>query len=242
MGMAKIARKKISKEAREDEVFVFPDLVYIELLALLACTVLLIVWSLAQDAPLRAIADANKTENPAKAPWYFVGLQELLVYFDPWIAGVAIPGLIVVGLMAIPYLDTNRAGTGQYSFKGRRLAILNFLFGFALWFILIFVGQILRGPNWQFYWPWESWEIAKSTEEALVNFPVWAGILALLVYFGGGLALPALLSKGLLREAGPVRYLCAWTLVLLMYGVVIKVALRLFLSVKYVLVTPWLNI
>ena len=115
----------------EGEVFVFPDLVYIEMLALLAATAGLILWSILQDAPLRAVADPNVTENPAKAPWYFVGLQELLVYFDPWIAGVAVPTIIVVGLILLPYLDTNRAGTGKYSFRGRKFAISHFLLGFA---------------------------------------------------------------------------------------------------------------
>lgn len=230
------------KTNADDQVFVFPDLVYIELIALLAATVILLVWSMAQDAPLRGIANPNKTENPAKAPWYFVGLQELLVYFDPWIAGVAIPIIIVVGLMLIPYLDTNRVGTGRYSFRGRKLAITNFVFGFALWFILILVGQFLRGPNWQFYGPGESWDVAKSAETALVNLPAWAGVMALLAYFGGGLVLPAFLFKGLWKEMGATRYITSWILVLLMYSVVIKVALRLLFRVKYVLETPWFNL
>lgn len=234
-------RRKLS-QTEDDEVFVVPNLVYIELLAMLAATIVLIVWSMALDAPLHGIADANKTENPAKAPWYFVGLQELLVYFDPWIAGVAIPGIIVIGLIAIPYLDTNRAGVGMYSYRGRELAILNFVFGFALWFILILVGQVLRGPSWQFYWPWESWAIAKNAEAELIQLPVWAGIGILFAYFGAGLALPALLIKDMWKKMGATRYLLAWTLLLLMYSVVIKMALRLLFGVKYILATPWFNV
>lgn len=230
------------KNPDDDEVFVFPDLVYIELLALLAAMVVLIVWSMVVDAPLGSIADPNRTENPAKAPWYFVGLQELLVYFDPWIAGVVIPGAMVVGLMLLPYVDTNRAGTGRYTFRGREIAIVHFVFGFSLWFILIFIGQFLRGPNWQFYWPWESWEQAKMAEAALVELPLWAGISGTLLFFGGGLALPALLKKGIWKDMGPVRYVLAWTMALLMYGVVFKMALRLFLGIKYVLVTPWFKV
>lgn len=228
--------------AQDEEMDVFPDLVYIELLAALVATVVLIAWSMTLDAPLRGVADPNTTENPAKAPWYFVGLQELLVYFDPWVAGVAMPTFIVIGLIMIPYVDPNRAGTGQYSFRGRRMAIVNFLFGFGLWFLLIIVGQWLRGPNWQFYWPWESWETAKSAEATLVNFPAWLGIPLVVTYFAVGLALPARLVKGIWKEMGAVRYVLAWTMVLLMYSVVIKVVLRLLFGVKYVVVTPWFNL
>src|SRR3990172_6209925 len=101
----------------------FPYLVYKEFLSALLVSILLLVWALAVNAPLLSEADPGKTENPAKAPWYFVGLQELLVYFDPWIAGVAMPTLIIVGLMAIPYLDTSRTATGGYTFTVRRLAV-----------------------------------------------------------------------------------------------------------------------
>src|SRR5512140_1746884 len=100
-------------------VAVFPYLVFKEFLAALLISILLLIWSLAINAPLLPEANPGKTENPAKAPWYFVGLQELLVYFDPWIAGVAIPTLIIVGLMAIPYLDTSRIATGRYTFTTR---------------------------------------------------------------------------------------------------------------------------
>jgi len=72
--------------------------------------------------------------NPAKAPWYFLGLQEMLVYFDPWIAGVIMPTLIIVGLMVIPYIDANPLGNGYYTYKQRKFAIWTFLFGFiGLW-------------------------------------------------------------------------------------------------------------
>ncbi len=68
--------------------------------------------------------------NPSKAPWYFLGLQEMLVYFDPWMAGVVLPSLILVGLMAIPYMDANPLGNGYYTYKQRKFAILSFCFGF----------------------------------------------------------------------------------------------------------------
>jgi len=90
--------------------------------ALLA-TIVLFVWSMAMQAPLEGIANLNVTPNPSKAPWYFVGLQELLVYFDPWIAGVVLPTAIIVGLMAIPYVDVNPRGVGQYPTMARRGAL-----------------------------------------------------------------------------------------------------------------------
>ncbi len=225
-----------------DDVAVFPYLVYKEFLAILLISILLLVWSLAVDAPLLSEADPGKTENPAKAPWYFVGLQELLVYFDPWVAGVTIPTLIIAGLTLIPYLDTSRGATGQYAFKGRRLAIVHFSFGFALWWVLIAIGEFLRGPNWQFYWPWEDWSVAKSTQEDLWSFPWWLGLPVLAAYFAAGVLIPRRRWPWLYAGLGRSRYLLVVALTLLMYGVPIKVLLRLLFGVKYVLVTPWFSI
>jgi hypothetical protein len=231
-----------NKKTENDYQFVMPTLVIKETIAVLIASSVLIAWSLLQNAPLRSIADPNKTENPAKAPWYFVGLQELLVYFDPWIAGVTIPSLIIIGLMLIPYFDTTRTGIGEYSLRGRKAAIFTFVFGFAMWIVLILVGQFLRGPNWQFYWPWEDWSVAKSAEETLVNLPQWAGIGFLALYFGLGLALPALLYRKLWKTMGAVRYVTGVTLVLLMYGILVKIVLRLVFNIRYILATPWFNI
>ena len=111
-------------------------------------TAFLTVWAIFLRAPLEQPADPNIAPNPAKAPWYFLGLQEMLVYFDPWLAGVVLPGLIVVGLIAIPYIDKNPKGNGYYTFKERRFAISTFMFGFViLWSVLIIFGTFLRGPN-----------------------------------------------------------------------------------------------
>ena len=228
--------------AKGDQVPVFPYLVYKEFLAALLISVLLLVWSLGINAPLLPEANPGKTENPAKAPWYFVGLQELLVYFDPWIAGVAIPTLIIVGQMAIPYLDTSRTATGRYTCSVRRLAIDHFLFGFALWWVLIVIGQFLRGPNWQFYWPWQDWAVAKSAEEHLWSFPWWLGLPLLAAYFGVGLWWPARRWAWLYDGLGRGRYATVMIFALLMDGIPVKIVLRLVLHVKYVLITPWFNI
>ncbi len=95
------------KTESNEKLFVWPDLVYTEMLCMILLTIVMIVWSVALRAPLEEAANPTSSPNPAKAPWYFLGLQEMLVYFDPWLAGVVLPGLIIVGLMAIPYIDTN---------------------------------------------------------------------------------------------------------------------------------------
>ena len=196
---------EITKNTKEEKVFVFPELVFKELLAIIVALIVLTIWSLAVDAPLKGIADPNWTENPAKAPWYFVGLQDLLVYFDPWIAGVSIPLIIILGLASIPYLDPNPKGVGEFNVRDRKLVVSFFLFGYILWFVLIIVGQFLRGPNWQFYWPWEDWSVEKSAEEALFNLPNSIGLLLLVGYFSIGLVAPALLAKDLFKKIVMVK-------------------------------------
>src|SRR5205085_2209955 len=109
-------------------------------------------------APLEEPANPNLTMNPSKAPWYFLGLQEMLVYFDPWIAGVVMPGLLIVGLMVFPYVDSNPLGNGYYTWKQRKFAISMFLWGFFMWIILILIGTFIRGPGWIWFWPGQTWD------------------------------------------------------------------------------------
>jgi Cytochrome b(C-terminal)/b6/petD len=152
----------------DQKVLVWPDLVYTELICMIALSAILIFWAIWLQAPLEEPASSVKTPNPSKAPWYFLGLQEMLVYYDPWMAGVVLPSLIVVGLMAIPYIDFNKAGNGYYTIKERRFAYLTFQFGFLeLWITLIILGTLLRGPNWNFFGPYEYWDSHKV--EALNN-------------------------------------------------------------------------
>jgi Cytochrome b(C-terminal)/b6/petD len=154
------ARGEPTLEALESEkVLVWPDLVYIELICMVLLTALLIVWAIGLKAPLEAPANAVKTPNPSKAPWYFLGLQEMLVYYDAWMAGVVLPLLIIFGLMAIPYLDRNPQGNGYYSIRQRKFAYLTFQFGFlVLWVTLITMGTFFRGPNWNFFGLYETWD------------------------------------------------------------------------------------
>lgn len=224
------------------ERFVWPDLVFKELLAAVVIIVVLIIWALLVDAPLRAEADPSWTENPAKAPWYFLGLQELLVYFDPWLAGVVIPTLIVLGLMAVPYIDIYNPVSGQYGLTIRKKAGAIFLFGFVMWFGLIIVGTFFRGPSWHFYWPWESWLVEKHAGEALWSLPAFVGATLLGIYYIGGMMLPAIRYKELQKRFGIVRYLITVFLLLTLLLVPIKILLRLVFGIKYVLITPFFNI
>jgi hypothetical protein len=140
------------------ELHVWPYLVRIEFLAAIIVTIILFVWSILINAPLEEPANPNLTMNPSKAPWYFLGLQEMLVYFDPWIAGVVMPGLLIVGLMVFPYVDSNPLGNGYYTWKQRRFAISMFLWGFFMWVILIIIGTFIRGPGWIWFWPGQTWD------------------------------------------------------------------------------------
>jgi hypothetical protein len=155
---------------------VWPDLLYIEFIALIICSIVLILWAIYLRAPLEQPANPAATPNPSKAPWYFLGLQEMLVYYDPWYAGVVLPSIIVVGLMAIPYIDINPKGSGYFTFAERRFSIGLFLFGYlALWVFMIITGTFLRGPGWNFFGPFEFWDPHKIVALNNVNLSdyVW---------------------------------------------------------------------
>jgi hypothetical protein len=169
----------VEKE-NDEKVLVWPDLVYTELICMVAVSALLLFWAIALPAPLEEPASSVKTPNPSKAPWYFLGLQEMLVYFDPWYAGVVLPSLVIFGLMAMPYLDFNKKGNGYYSIAERKFAYLTFQFGFLeLWITLIILGTFLRGPNWNFFGPFEYWTPYKVEVLNNVDLPqmFWVKLL-----------------------------------------------------------------
>jgi hypothetical protein len=228
--------------------------------------VILLIWSLCLHAPLEEAATPAWTPNPSKAPWYFLGLQEMLVYYDPWLAGVVFPSLIIVGLMAIPYIDKNPKGAGYYTFSERKFAIIPFLFGFfILWVTLIFLGTFMRGPGWNFFGPYEEWDPHKVavlnninvSEYFWVKIPGWFGLypglppffllrelpgFALIaVYF---IWLPPFLTKKfklleeLLLKIGVVRYGILIFLMLAMASLPIKMVLRWVLNLKYIVAIP----
>src|SRR5438034_11778568 len=118
-------------------------------ICIITATVFPTVWAVFLKTPLEQPATSSKAPNPSKAPWYFLGLQEMLVYYDPWMAGVLLPSLVVVGLMAIPFIDFNKKGNGYYTIEERKFSYLLFQFGFLeMWVTLIILGTFFRGPNW----------------------------------------------------------------------------------------------
>jgi len=177
----RIARGLPPVEKENDEkVLVWPDLVYTELICMVAVSAFLLLWAICLPAPLEEPASSVKTPNPSKAPWYFLGLQEMLVYFDPWYAGVVLPSLVIFGLMAMPYLDFNKKGNGYYSIAERKFSYLIWQFGFLeLWITLIILGTFLRGPNWNFFGPFEFWTPYKVEVLNNVDLPqmFWVGLL-----------------------------------------------------------------
>ncbi len=134
----------------------FPRVAAIELLLLLALLVFLVPVSHVFDAPLAQIANPEHPPNPAKAPWYFVGLQELVSYSAFW-GGIIVPGLVLLGLLLLPYLDRRPHGIGEWAFRQRRWAWILWTAFVLVTAVLTLVGAQFRGPNWNFYWPWEGW-------------------------------------------------------------------------------------
>ncbi|MFZ5832032.1 MAG: hypothetical protein ACOY3P_18260 [Planctomycetota bacterium] len=170
---AGLGRPSVEHEYSET-VLVWPDLVYIELIAMILVSVLLVVWSVVLQAPLEAPANPTLTPNPSKAPWYFLGLQELLAYSDAWWVGVVVPTLILIGLAAIPYVDRNPAGVGYYTIRSRRFAVGVFVGGFLLlWILPILIGVFMRGPNWAAFGPYEPRDARRAGEQATLKLSHW---------------------------------------------------------------------
>jgi menaquinol-cytochrome c reductase cytochrome b/c subunit len=133
-----------------DKVYTWPHLLLVEFVALLAVGSLLLVVSFFLDAPLGSLANPNEVPVISKAPWYFMGLQELLRYFHPMVGGITLPGVVVVLLMAAPYIDKNPSAKPE----NRKVANLAFTFFLTFWGILVIIGSFLRGPGYEWVWPW----------------------------------------------------------------------------------------
>ena len=148
-----VKAKPIQKAASEpvDKVNTWPHLMLPEFVSLMAMTAFLILLSAILQAPLLEEANPNVTPNPAKAPWYFLGLQELLSYWDPQIAGVMIPLVLGVAIwMAFPYIDRNP----ETHPSKRKFAIMFYTFFLAGAGVLTIIGVLFRGPGWNWTYPW----------------------------------------------------------------------------------------
>ena len=142
------------KEPDDDEmVMVWPHLLVRHGVAAMATLFAVLMISIFFDAPLRAIANPTVTPNPEKAPWYFAALQELLAHFHPLVAGVLVPGTIVIGLIALPYIDRSPWVQARH----RKVAVTTFTTFLVIWIVLTIIGFAFRGPNWSWVWPWQEW-------------------------------------------------------------------------------------
>ncbi|HVF50936.1 MAG TPA: hypothetical protein VNA19_12660 [Pyrinomonadaceae bacterium] len=254
------------------EIHVWPFLVRVEFLAAVIVTVILFVWSITLNAPLEEPANPNLTMNPSKAPWYFLGLQEMLVYFDPWIAGVVMPSIIMVGLMVFPYVDSNPLGNGYYTIKQRRFALGMFGVGWITWILLIIIGTFIRGPGWIWFWPGQTWDHNAVVFDKNIDLHDWiatswlgqtlhlgflsvnpfkiifGAIVVGLFYLLAGLFLHWLMTRNdferkLLARTSLLQYMTfQFFAISVLIALPVKIFLRLAANIKYVWVTPWFNV
>jgi hypothetical protein len=256
----RVARGEAPLENLENEkVLVWPDLVYTELIAMVVVTFGLVVWSVVLKAPLEQPATSAKAPNPSKAPWYFLGLQEMLVYYDPWMAGIVLPLMIIMGLVCIPYIDFNQKGNGYFPFAQRKFAVTMFLLGFVvMWVTLIVLGTFLRGPNWNFFGPYEYWDPHKVLPLNNVNLSdyfwlwtlkttlpdawYWREMPGILVVLGYLFLLPPLLARTVLRsfflKMGFIRFFLLVNLLQFMAALPLKMLLRWTINLKYIVYIP----
>jgi len=251
--------------AAQEDLHVWPYLLYLEAIVAAFAMAILLAWALGFEAPLEQPANPANSPNPAKAPWYFVGLQEMLVYFDPWIGGVLLPVMTITGLICLPYCDPNPEGAGYFSFERRKFSITTYLFGFlVLWIAMICAGAFLRGPNWSsfgLYEPWDVHKLAQTNDTNLSQF-FWQdamnwltgrpraleslhwlkrelpGFLVVAAYF---LLLPVLgarLFRNPYRQLGWLRYSIVAFHLLVLLAVPIKMYLRFAFNLKYIIFVP----
>ena len=140
------------KSKPQDKVHVWPHLLVVEFVASLFITAFTLIFSIFVNAPLLELANYNQTPNPSKAPWYFLGLQELLTMFHPMVAGVTIPGVGLLALMLAPYIDRNPSKKPE----DRKFAISLMTIHLMFWAVLVIIGSFFRGPGFNFVFPWEA--------------------------------------------------------------------------------------
>jgi menaquinol-cytochrome c reductase cytochrome b/c subunit len=138
------------KSTPVDKVHVWPHLLAVEFVAALLMTAFVLIFSIFVNAPLLELANVNETPNPSKAPWYFLGLQELLTMFHPMVAGVTIPGMGIFLLILAPYMDKNPSNKPEE----RKFAVSIFTVFLMFWAVLVIIGSFFRGPGFNFVAPW----------------------------------------------------------------------------------------
>jgi hypothetical protein len=260
--LAKTSHRKVEpwRPGWARELHVWPYLVRIEFLATIIVTVILFVWSITLNAPLEEPSNPNLTMNPSKAPWYFLGLQEMLVYYDPWIAGVVMPSIIMIGLMVFPYVDSNPLGNGYYTIKQRKFAIGMFGFGWLMWIVLILIGTFIRGPGWIWFWPGQTWDHNAVVFDKNRDLPdifyitdwrlkiVFGAIVLGIFFLIAGFLIHKLATwtefeRKILARTSILQYVTfQFFAISVLVALPVKIVLRLVFNIKYVWVTPWFNV
>ncbi len=158
-GLMNLVEGKTPQVGKEPEEMTttWPHLLLREVNLFLLVMIVIMGMSVLFGAPLEEMANPSVTPNPAKAPWYFVGLQEMLSWGPPFWGGIFVPTVAVVGLILVPYIDRSRVGTGVWFHPSRRVYNIIFTVFVVVFIGLTLVGLFMRGPNWGFYWPWEAW-------------------------------------------------------------------------------------
>lgn len=151
LGHVQVPAESAHARTPDDEVFTWPHLLLRHQVTALATMVVVLAMGIAFDAPLREHANPNLTPEPAKAPWYFVGIQELLAHFDPLVAGVLAPAALVLLLSALPYIDRD----DTYRPSDRKVIVSLVMLAGLVAFALTVIGAFFRGPGWAFVLPWE---------------------------------------------------------------------------------------
>ena len=155
-GLAHPLEKSPEAQRMDPVIPTFPSVVYVELLVFVILMAGLLAASLLFNAPLEEEANPLRPSNPSKAPWYFLGLQELVSYSAFW-GGVMVPTLLTLFLLALPYIDRSSEGVGVWFARARMGMIIFWTVILVAIVVFTIIGVFLRGPNWNFYWPWEGW-------------------------------------------------------------------------------------
>lgn len=140
------------KSTTVDKVHTWPHLLAAEFTAALFITAFVLIFSIFVNAPLLTLADFNETPNPSKAPWYFLGLQELLTMFHPMLAGVTLPGVVLGILILAPYVDRNPSKKPE----DRKFMVSLMTVHLMFWAVLTIIGSFFRGPGFLFTYPWDT--------------------------------------------------------------------------------------
>jgi menaquinol-cytochrome c reductase cytochrome b/c subunit len=150
-GQPATGERKVPDE--QDLVMVWPHLLVRHAVVAVGVLLLVLILAILFDAPLRGVANPFETPNPEKAPWYFAALQELLSHFHPLVAGVLVPGAVIIGLIVLPYIDRN----AETRPARRKVAVVVFTAFLVVWIVLTLIGFAFRGENWDWVWPWIEW-------------------------------------------------------------------------------------